>query len=167
MTFAASETVKQIAVPVVGDTGDEPDETFVVNLTTAASVDLLDAQATGTIMDDDGLPTLAIADAAVVGGNSGTTTLQFPVALSPASAETVTVQYTTQDDTAAAGSDYTAASGTLTFVAEQTSRTRTISVTVLSDLVDEGATYPSMLSPARSATPANTSPGACWLRVVR
>jgi chitinase len=49
----------------------------------------------------------------------------------------VTVQYATVDDTAAAGSDYTAASGTLTFAAGQTSRT--IAVSILGDLVDEGA----------------------------
>ena len=46
---------------------------------------------------------------------SGTATLDFPVSLSDSSSDTITVDYATTDDTAKAGTDYTAASGTLTF----------------------------------------------------
>ena len=47
----------------------------------------------------------------------------------------MTVAYATADGTATAGSDYTAASGTLTFAPGAT--TQTIAVTVLGDLLDE------------------------------
>ena len=55
--------------------------------------------------------------------------------LSRASSRTVTVDYATSDGTAVAGSDYTAASATLTFNAGETSQT--VQVTVLTDSEDE------------------------------
>ena len=48
--------------------------------------------------------------------------------LSPASSEQVTVDYATSDGTATAGTDYTATSGTLTFAANETSQTISVSV---------------------------------------
>ena len=62
--------------------------------------------------------------------------LEFSVTLSRASSRTVTVGYATQDGTATAGSDYTAASGAITFNAGDTSQT--VQVTVLTDQEDEG-----------------------------
>ena len=59
----------------------------------------------------DGLPSLSIADATVVEG----TTAEFDVTLNRASDRAVTVQFGTADETAVAGADYTARSGTLTF----------------------------------------------------
>jgi probable HAF family extracellular repeat protein len=74
-------------------------------------------------------PSIKIADApAVTEGNSGTRTATFTVTLSTASAQTVTVAYATADGTATAGSDYRAASGTLTFAPGQTSKTVTVLV---------------------------------------
>ena len=55
--------------------------------------------------------------------------------LSAASAQAVTVSYTTGDSTAAAGTDYVAASDTVMFQPGQT--TRPVSVVVNGDLVDE------------------------------
>lgn len=54
-------------------------------------------------------------DASAAEGNAGTTTATVAVTLSAASTSTVTVAYATADGTAKAGSDYTSASGTLTF----------------------------------------------------
>ena len=62
-------------------------------------------------------------------------TITFTITLAPAVNSQVTVDYATADGTATAGNDYTAASGTLTFTANQTSAT--IDVTVLDDSVDE------------------------------
>ena len=56
--------------------------------------------------------------------------------LSHASSRTVTVSYATSDGTATAGDDYTAASGSLTFNAGDTSQT--VEITVLTDSDDEG-----------------------------
>ena len=83
--------------------------------------------------DDDRFPELSIADAAVdEGGRAG-----FVVSLSEAGDETVTVAYATADGTAAAGSDYTAASGTLRF--EPGEMAKTVTVTTLDDETSESA----------------------------
>ncbi len=57
LTFIAGETSHPISVPICGDTTAEADETFAVNLsantTTNTAVIIGDAQAIGTILDDD------------------------------------------------------------------------------------------------------------------
>lgn len=91
-----------------------------------------------SINDSSGCYALSINDpTAVTEGNSGTVTITFTVTLSHAAASNVTVNYATANDTATAGADYTATSGTLTFAAGETSKT--IAVTVNGDQVDEGA----------------------------
>jgi hypothetical protein len=135
LTFTSGQNTQFITVTVNGDTDDESDETFTVNLSNAQVADLVDGQATGTIVDDDGLPSLAITDQTVNEGNSGSVNAVFEVTLSPVSALPVTVDYTTTDDTAVSGSDYTAVSGTLTFTPGEISKS--ITVTVKGDLIDE------------------------------
>lgn len=78
---------------------------------------------------------LSIEDGAVAEGDSGTVSLPLEVTLSASSTDTVTVDYATADDSATAGSDYTATSGTLTFNPGDTSKT--INVTVAGDIDGE------------------------------
>src|SRR6185369_6185012 len=73
------------------------------------------AQAVGTIVNDDPVPSICVDDVQVVEGNSGTTEARFTVRLSAASGQPVSVDYATADGTALSGSDYVAASGTLVF----------------------------------------------------
>lgn len=61
-------------------------------------------------------------------GAAGNNTATFTVTLSQASSQTITVNYTTVNGTAIAGSDFTAATGTLTFTPGQTQRTITVGV---------------------------------------
>ncbi|WP_304622082.1 cellulase family glycosylhydrolase [Roseomonas cutis] len=75
------------------------------------------------------LPALSVADTSVTEADAGSSAMTFTVTLSKASATPVTVNWTTADGTATAGSDYTAASGTLTFAAGQTSATVQVQVT--------------------------------------
>jgi len=82
------------------------------------------------------LPSLSIADATRAEGNSGTAMLDFTVSLSKAATGPVTVQYGTANDTASAGSDYTAKSGTLTFAAGEQSKV--IQVPIAGDKLSEG-----------------------------
>ena len=81
-----------------------------------------------------GPPAISVSDANVQEAEGAV--LEFSVTLSHASSRTVTVDYATSDGTAQAGSDYTAASGALTFNAGDTSQT--VQVTVLTDSDDEG-----------------------------
>jgi hypothetical protein len=57
-----------------------------------------------------------------------TSTANFTVTLGGASSSTITVDYATQDGTALAGTDYDAASGTLTFTPGQTSKTIPVTI---------------------------------------
>ena len=60
-------------------------------------------------------PAVSVGDATVTEGNTGTRTATFTVTLSAVSSQPVTIAYATANSTATAGSDYQAASGTLTF----------------------------------------------------
>ena len=84
---------------------------------------------------------LGIDDAEATEGTD--TSMQFTVTLNqdppawaPGDEETVTVEYTTEDDTATAGTDYTTTSGTLSF--SRGNLSQTIDVEILADEVDEG-----------------------------
>ncbi|MBW3543619.1 MAG: hypothetical protein KY476_25490, partial [Planctomycetes bacterium] len=108
LTFNPGEPLTQtIPVLVNGDRRGEFNETFVVNITSAAPV--IDGQGTGTILDDE--PTVSISDATpVTEGNSGTTAMSFTVTLSAAYDADVTVGFATQDGSATtADNDYQAA----------------------------------------------------------
>ncbi len=84
----------------------------------------------------DSPPTLSIANATVAeGGTSGTTNLVFTVSLSAVSTTAASVNFTTSNGTALAGSDYVVSNGTLTIAAGSASGT--ISVAVLGDAVSE------------------------------
>jgi ELWxxDGT repeat protein len=77
-------------------------------------------------------PRIAVGDVRVPEG----TAARFAVSLSQASTGPVTVEWATADGTAAAGSDYDAASGTLAFAAGETSKN--ITVIVRGDAAIEG-----------------------------
>jgi hypothetical protein len=135
LTFGPGVTSQQITVAVVGDTVFENNESFVVNLTTATNAIVDDTQGTGVITNDDAAPALAINDVTVTEGNTGTTNAVFTVTLTGATALPATVNFATADGTATAGSDYTAAAGTLTFAPGTTSQLITVAVTT--DLLNE------------------------------
>jgi hypothetical protein len=134
LTFAAGETSQTISVPIIGDTTDEYDEQFFVDLSNAAGGEITDSQGIGTILDDDAAPLVTINDVSKLEGNHDTTFV-FTVSLSAASAKWVYVDFATADGTATAGQDYVAASGRLAFAPGETSQT--ISVPVIGDTVDE------------------------------
>ncbi len=79
--------------------------------------------------------TVAVNDVSITEGAGGTSVANFTVSLSPVSSNTVTVSYATANNTAVAGADYVATSGTLTFTPGQESKT--ISVTINGDTTFE------------------------------
>jgi hypothetical protein len=72
-------------------------------------------------------PTISIANIAQTEGNSNTTNYGFNITLNKPSTEIITVKYNTADVTATAVSDYTTATGTITFNPGETSKTVNIS----------------------------------------
>jgi hypothetical protein len=54
LTFQPGQTTQTITIPVIGDTKNEPDETFFVNLSSPSSPAIISrGQGTGTIVNDD------------------------------------------------------------------------------------------------------------------
>src|SRR5688500_19898213 len=85
----------------------------------------------GTIVNDDTppMPTVTVASVTVAEGSSGTTQVRLVFQLDVAPTAPVSVGYITVDATATAGSDYVAASGTVTFAAGQTTAEVLLTVT--------------------------------------
>jgi hypothetical protein len=136
VTFQPGQTAQTVAVPVIGDLLNEVNELFYLNLSGATGAILADAQGKVTITDDDPVPALSVEDVTVVEGNAGTRVVNFTVRLSEASGQAVTVLYATQDGTAtAAGGDYQARTGTLSFGPGQTALA--VAVTITPDGLDE------------------------------
>ena len=151
LTVTAGSTTGTVSIATAGDTTHEDDETFTVTLTSPAGATLAGAsKAQGTIVDDDSPPAVEVPGDVSVTEGAGVTA-QVAVGLSAASGRTVTVDWATADDSAVAGSDYTAASGTLTFDPGVTSMTITVAI------LDDGVAEPQesldvILSNAASAT---------------
>ncbi|MGH9038662.1 MAG: Calx-beta domain-containing protein, partial [Acidimicrobiia bacterium] len=132
-------TEQQISVAVTGDNLAELNETFTVRLanpTGGANLASGKGQATGTIIDDDGVPAaVSVADAAPVVEDTQGAMAVFTVTLSPAVPQPVIVSYTTRDGTARAGEDYVGSQGTLTFAPNDTSEQ--VQIPILPDSLDE------------------------------
>ncbi|MEX2204131.1 MAG: Calx-beta domain-containing protein, partial [Actinomycetota bacterium] len=134
LTFTPGQTVRQVVVPVVGDTLIEVSETFGLNLTNPVNAIFSDATGLGTITDDD-TRSITISSVTATEGNSGTQNFVFNVTLNAVSGSTVTVDYVTANGSATAPSDYIATSGTLTFAPGEVSKQ--IIVLVVGDTVAE------------------------------
>jgi large repetitive protein len=156
VTFIAGQTTTAARVGVVADLTHEPAEAFTVQLTSADEATITDGTATGTITNDDGVPSLRIDNAPVTEGSTGTTDATFTVSLSRASGNTVTVAYTTAEGSATDPEDFASRSGTLTFAPGEV--TKTITVPVVADALDEpNETFTVVLSGAANATIADAT----------
>jgi CSLREA domain-containing protein len=140
ITFPPNTTSRNVNVTVIGDSLNEsPDETFNITLTPNTNVwaTIGSGSGTGTIIDDDGAPLVAIDDPSVNEGNSGQVDLVFTVQLSFAPGPGgATINYNSVNGTAIAGPDYVSTSGTLIFGPTDTSKT--IIVKVNGDTANEG-----------------------------
>lgn len=151
LAFAPGETTKTITVAVNGDTLTEADDTFFVQLSGSTNATIADGQGTGTIANDDPLPSLSITNVRLAEGDSGSKTATFTVTLSNPSEQAVVADFATADQTAISGSDYTSVQGTLQFAFGET--TKTIDVTLLGDRLLEGnETFAVNLSNLSNAT---------------
>lgn len=135
ITFLPHQTSQTISVPILDGTVVEPDEFFFLRLLFPGNATIADGEGVGTIVDNDPVPSISISDASVNEGDPDSTSATFTLTLSSAGKQVVTVSYTTANNSATAGSDYTSMSGTLTFLPGETSQT--ISVPVSDDAIDE------------------------------
>ncbi len=167
LTFTPGQTSKTIDVTINGDVANEADETFFVVLSNpSTTAQIQNGTGTGTILNDDALPTLSIADASLVEGSSGKSNMAFTVTLSALSGRTVNVSYATADDTAvttglivAGGTDYTAQTGTLTFAPGQTTKTILIPITGDTTFEPDETFTVTLAAPVNSTLTDNTAVG--------
>ena len=131
LSFADGEVSKDLIFYLRGDTTVEQDELFNVTLigVTGNAVIGTDGDQTGSgiVINDDPKPILAVDDITITEGTGGTSTAVFTITRT-GSGEAFDVDYATANGTALAGSDFTAASGTLHFDAGQNSRTVTVTL---------------------------------------
>lgn len=114
LTFLTGDTSKTISIATIDDAVVEGAETVLVNLSApSGGSTITTSQGSGTINDNDlPPPTFTVSDVSIVEGG----VLAFAVSRSAAAISTnFSVNYATADGTATSASDYTAASGTLTF----------------------------------------------------
>ena len=155
VTIAAGETSLQVRTAIVDDALDEATEQFTL---TAAYVSGAlgstdDVTGTGTILDNDPLPSLSIND---VTRNEADGTMTFTASLSAASGRTVTVNYATTAGTAGSPGDYTQQSNTLMFNPGET--TKSVTITLQNDNVAElTETFTVDLAAATNATISDAS----------
>ncbi|MBU0679582.1 MAG: lamin tail domain-containing protein [Verrucomicrobia bacterium] len=114
--FSAGTLNAVVDVEVLGDTDIEANKTFFGLLSSPVNASISDAQGVATILDDDAGATVSVSDASALEGNAGTTGLTFMITLSEPAGGGESINFSTDDDTALAGSDYTSiATTTLVF----------------------------------------------------
>ncbi|QZP09152.1 Calx-beta domain-containing protein [Caenibius sp. WL] len=157
LTFLAADTTKTITVPTIDDSAIESAETVLVNLSGATNgATISRAQGSGTINDNDAPPvSFAIADASVTEGGN----VVFTVTRSGDTSGAVTVAYASSDGTATAGSDYTAVSGTLSFAANETSKTITVATTADTTIESDETFTMTLSNPSTGSITTATATG--------
>jgi large repetitive protein len=146
LTFKPGEPLTQdITVQVIGDRVGEldeywgiSDELFFVNFSNPTNGLLNSSQATGFIQDDEPLVSID-GGGSVLEGHSGTKTMTYTVTLAAVYDADVTVSYATANGSASGGSDYVAATETVTIPAGQ--RSQDLTVLVNGDLLAESDEY--------------------------
>ena len=129
-SFAPGEVEKPVVVLINGDTVDETQETFFLDISNVQNATVSSNQGKGFINDDDG-PTISINDVTITEGNSGTKAATFTLSLSGPSVETIAIRATTAPGTATAASDYNSFDSAVIF--QPGTVTRTMDVSIIGD----------------------------------
>lgn len=137
MTFAPGVTSQVVRVGITNDSVAEGIESFSFELSSPSiNAKVGKPVSTISIVDNDataGVPNISVRDVVV---DEAAQVAQFVVTLDKPSTATVSVSYGTVGGTAAAGSDFSATSGTLSFAPGQTSKTVLVGIT--NDTLAEG-----------------------------
>ena len=151
-TFSPGQTAREIVLDLVDDAIAEEDETVTLALSEPQGGTLADGVATGTIIDDDGTPAVAVGDATAAEGDGS---LAFAVTLSPASSREVAVDYEFAPGTATENADYAGpTSGSVTFAPGETAKEIALEL-VDDEIAEEAETVTLALSDVRGGTLAD------------
>ena len=141
LTFAKGSTTQTFTIPIVNDDLVEGDQTVNLVLSDPVGAVLGQLSTSTLVITDNDLPgTIAFGNASFTVSESGGVA-KITVTRTGGTATGITVQYTTEDITATGGPatgpgvDYMTTSGTITFLAKETSKT--FDVRILNDDVAE------------------------------
>ena len=145
LSFSAGQVQKTISVPILGDTSNESDEIFTVNLSSPVGSTLRDTYGTGTILNDDASTgvKLGIGDASIRASQVNTRTVNVPITLSTPQAANITVTVQSIAGSAvgvksatSTGGDYVNVSKTIRFTAGNTFKQ--VPITIFANASTEG-----------------------------
>jgi hypothetical protein len=136
VTFSSGQASTPVSVATTNDSKYEGNETVALNLSNATGgATIGTASANGTITNNDAAPSIVISDSNVM--NEGTLiSLTVSNVGNTNTAFAHSISWATANGTAAAGSDYTANSGAVSFASGETSKV--VQVQALTDGVVEG-----------------------------
>ncbi|MGE3310940.1 MAG: Calx-beta domain-containing protein, partial [Limisphaerales bacterium] len=122
LVFPPGVLERQVDVPVLGDTLDEDNETFLLVLSHPQSARVPTPETLATIVDDDPLPLVSIEDTEARECSPGgpDTSAEFRVRLNTASGRSVTVPYRTRSVNAVSELDFTGVTNSVLFPAGST-----------------------------------------------
>jgi hypothetical protein len=133
LTFAPGQTAQSFSVPLLGDPAADRTETVNLWLNSPVNATLGTYSA---VLDIKDAPATVEFSAPIYNAYDTDPSATITVVVWPASTQSVTVDYTTNDGSATQGVDYVATGGTLTFAPGQTSATFT--VPLLDDHTSDG-----------------------------
>jgi len=161
---ASGAETATITIQTKQDSTFEPDEDFTVAIECpdAGCTDGATASgsAKGTINNDDPKPTISIASASQLEGNSGTNPMPFAVALSNPSSTPITFHVATSSGSALDGEDFTGISSDFTIAAGKTQPDPGVQVQIKGDTkFEDDETFTVQILSAGGATIGNGCAG--------
>lgn len=160
LTFNPGDTSRTVSVVILNDAAATGATSFSLTLSNASGGAVI---ATSSVATSIYKPVISIAGPSSTPAEprpGQTSTVTFTVTLDQASTSEVDVNYATADGTALAGADYTATSGTLSFLPGETSKS--VVVTLLSDEAANAnrAFAVTLAGPSGNATLSSTASSA-------
>jgi len=122
--FTVGETTQTFLVPILSDELSENNESFFINFSNISGAQLENNQ-NQIIITDNGLPSLSINNITV---NEADEDATITLSLSEESGQLISLDFTTTDNTAIAGQDYIAHSGSINFLPGETNKTIVTSI---------------------------------------
>jgi len=136
--ISAGNVSGSIALSAINDNINEDDETIIIDiLSITNAVEDGEQQVTATIIDDDAIPFITGENIEITEGDQKNSLVSFNLTLSNPSEKTISVDYSTAENTALANSDFVFAEASmLIFNPGETSRT--IDLEIIGDNQAEG-----------------------------
>ena len=157
LIFPAGETQQSIPLTIVDDIYDELGETVMIRLIAANGATLNGSNYTFTITNNDSPPAPQVGFAGIsASGAESLPPAPIVVSLSAAQISAVTVGYAVTGGTATTTSDYTLASGTLTFAPGETAKLLPASIINDADLESDETFVVTLSNPTGAALSANS-----------